>query len=100
MSTEERTEQIHQAAKELVDIVAESAGDRAAEVRSMASEIELAFEVAVVEGDPAAFVKLEDRMAALAELARIHLVQGRKEVLLQSAVTAARIARAILLGGS
>lgn len=90
-------EAIRRGAKEIVSALVEDAGDRAGRVAALGRQIEIAFELAVIGGDPEAFAALERRLDMLAEIARVHTSQTERAAYRQGALLAARVLRAALL---
>lgn len=89
-------EVLKESGKALLAHIREVTATEAREIQDLAGQIETAFEMAVLSGDEDALATLEARTKALLELSRLTAIRIKEEAIMQSVLTAAKVAKAII----
>lgn len=89
-------EVLKESGKALLAHIREVTATEAREIQDLAGQIETAFEMAVLSGDENALATLEARTKALLELSRLTAIRIKEEAIMQSVLTAAKVAKAII----
>jgi len=88
---------LKESGKALLAHIKELTTTEAREIQDLATQIETAFEMAVLSGEDDALGTLEARMKALLELSRLTAIRIKEEAIMQSVLTAAKIAKSLIL---
>lgn len=89
-------EVVKESGNALLAHIKEITATEAREIQDLAGQIETAFEMAVLSGQDDALEVLEARTKALLELSRLTAIRIKEEAIMQSVLTAAKIAKAII----